>query len=155
MRSKGITVDDTADQSTDISSPEANMGLHSWPRPVKSGKESMRFATHNTKFKFFKGNKRPRYATVVYGPVDEENASVFLEKSQKPKKINLQELLKGMKAFRFMSCFVAPGHLPETALIAALMDLVRYCIYYILFYCVMSTYCTNHCPKCNWWLKAA
>ena len=81
---------------------------------------------HSTKFKIFKGGKRTRYGTLVYDAVDEEDASqVFIEKTQKPAKLNLNELLKGMRAFRFMSSFLAPGHLPEKALIAALMDLVR------------------------------
>ena len=79
---------------------------------------------HSTKGKS-KGGKRTRYGTVIYDAVDEEDASkVFAEKSLKSAKINVDALLKGMRAFRFMSSFVAPGHMPETALVAALLDLV-------------------------------
>ena len=126
VRTKGITIDYSAtDLPFDTSSPEHQQGAHPSHRSLKSIKEPTKHTLHGNKFKIFKGGKRTRYGTIVYEAVDEEDASqVFAEKGQKLAKLNLDELLKGMTAFRFMSSFFAPGHLPETSLIAALLDLV-------------------------------
>lgn len=123
MRSKGVAIEEGADQLSDVSSPEFGAGIPALSRPVRSWKETSRSSAQSSKMKIGKGGKRPRYGTMIYGPVDEEDTGqVFLEDNKK--RIDLAELLKGVKSFRFMSCFVTPGHLPETSLIGALMDLV-------------------------------
>ena len=129
-RARGLTIDDFGENTMDTAgSPELvainQQSSKKTTRPSRESSSLSKTFANNNKFKIFKGTKRSRLASVVYSAVEPEESPVFVDKVAGPKLIDLSALLKGIKHFRFISCFIAPGHVPEAALIAALMDLVR------------------------------
>ena len=119
----GVSVDDLV--ASDAGSPETD-DFESTPVKTKVSRESPSVSkANNNKFKIFKGTKRSRLQSIIYSPLDtEDNSPVFVEKVAKPKLVDLNALHEGMRHFRFITCFVAPGHLPEVPLLGALLDLV-------------------------------
>eukprot|EP00795_Rhopilema_esculentum_P015050 gene15050-6214_t len=127
-RARGLTIDDFGENTMDTAgSPELvainQQSSKKTTRPSRESSSLSKTFANNNKFKIFKGTKRSRMASVVYSAVEPEDSPVFVDKVAGPKLIDLSALLKGIKHFRFISSFIAPGHVPEAALIAALMDL--------------------------------
>ena len=117
-RTKGVSVEEMLDVATDHQHATLirSSKLHSTSTLKSNGSNKFRLFTRNT--------KRSAQGSVIHSPVD-PNSSVFnYERGKGIVPVNLDSLLRGMEQFRFITGFVHAGHVPEIALIGAMMDLV-------------------------------